>query len=123
MPIEGPRIRVLTCGSTANMAGLEKSFERNPLVTEVEHVFDVRTAKSVLQKQSLNIIFLSLFDVGLYESCDFIFSIRRKYPDIAFVLCVPGELPSIGGENFFEGERSRLLHYYSFDLLTPATLM
>jgi len=112
---------VLICGGSANLAGPDSPFVRSPLVAGIEHVLDIRTAKSVLEKRAISAIFLSLLDVGLYEGCDFIFSVRRKYPNVVFVLCVPGELRSIGGDSFFQGERSRLLHYYSLDLLTPAT--
>jgi hypothetical protein len=88
------------------------------LVARTSAVKDLRDVKPALLDGSCNVIALSMADLGFDETCDFVFAVRRKHPGVVFVLCIVGPLSDLG-DDLFTGERRRLLHYYTVDVLIP----
>jgi hypothetical protein len=113
-----PLLDVLVCGAAAiRSAPLRRLLATHHLVRAVQAAGDLAEAKRALAQGAISIVFLG-FERRRYETCDFIFSIRRKRPEVVFVLCVADDALARDGD-FYLGERSRLLHYYRLDPATP----
>lgn len=113
---QGLPLRLLMCGIDPTNR-LQHALSAHPLLSSFHHAPSLTALKPTSQKPDFDVVFLLIDSVGIFEACDLMFAIRRKYPRIVFILCVPGSLQALCGEDFFRGERARLRHYYQLNVL------
>lgn len=105
-------LKVIICDSDrAAGAQLRLELSHNGLVSDIYDADSLGTAKTILADGNADVVFLDLFGLGLYESNDFIVAVRRKYPQVVFVLHADDRMFD-EQRSFFDGVRRRLPDYY-----------
>lgn len=89
------------------------------IVLSVIQVRSLSEAQDALAGNDLNTVFIDPISLGLDGASEFIFSIRKLFPSIVFVLYVDFTRMEHMRTEFFGGERRRLAHYFRLDKLTP----
>jgi len=88
-------------------------------------ILSVKQAKSLPEAQEalagndLNTIFIDPIALGIDDAIQFIFSVRKLFPSIVFVLYLDFTKMEHMRTEFFGGERRRLAHYFQLDKRTP----
>lgn len=72
-----------------------------------------------LQVHRINTIFIDPFEFDLEQASSLIFRIRRLIPEVVFVISSRRSLIEANRSIFYQGERSRLSHYFFVDKDTP----
>lgn len=98
---------------------LLKSLESADNVVHVVHFQNLKAARSRIESENINTIFIDLLSFGIENSSAFVFEIREALPEIVFVLFHDQERVEQNREEFFHGERRRFSHYYRLDKRTP----
>lgn len=105
-------LNVIICDSDpACGAQLLLELSDSELVNDIYQADSLGTAKRILADGNADVVFLDLFGLGLYESSDFIVAVRRKYPQVVFVLHAEDRMFD-EQRSFFDGVRRRLPEYY-----------
>jgi hypothetical protein len=94
----------------------------NNRVSAVERVNSLPDARRALEVNTPNAIFIDPVGFGLKEGSQFVFNIRKDYPNIPFVLYFDFDAIQPKRENFYAGERKRFKHYYKLNKATPASM-
>lgn len=81
---------------------------------------DLRQASRRLFEDSFNTIVLDPLSLGVEESAEWIFDVRRRRPEIVFALYTDLAEVAAASGHFFLGERRRLSHYFKLDKRTSA---
>jgi len=117
---ERPTLNVLVCDSDP-IAGslLTPELRANPVVSKVELVRSINEANDLVRTGANNVVFIDPLTLGLDEASSFIFATRLEYEHIVFVLFVDRAAAESRRESFYDGDRSRFLHYYALDKRTP----
>jgi hypothetical protein len=87
------------------------------LSIELRNNFD--DAWNIITSTKVNTIFIDPLNFNLDKSSEFIFTIRKKHPEIVFVLYLNQSKAERNSSEFYRGDRSRFTHYYKLDKQTP----
>jgi hypothetical protein len=88
-------------------------------ILSVMQVRSLADAHSALAENDLNTIFIDPISCGIDDASEFIFSIRKLFPSIVFVLYLDFTRMEQIRTEFFARERRRLAHYFRLDKRTP----
>jgi TIR domain len=106
--------------SSANVLG--QALKNMPqLVLSVNRISSLDEAKSILNADEINTIFIDPLAFDLESATRFIFNIRKQYPSTVFVLYLDFALMEGMRSEFYSGARKRLTHYFKLNKLTPAS--
>jgi hypothetical protein len=117
--IPQPELRIIVVDpskSTNEIASILKGFNA---VSRVQVADTLPDGMESLRADDINTIFIDPLEFDLEQACSFIFRIRRVIPQIVFVICSKRSLVEANRAIFFQGERSRLSHYFFLDKETP----
>jgi len=89
-------------------------------IFEVQAAHDLTDARGRLAADSFNTVFIDPLSTGLDEASEFVFGLRKSRPDTVFVLYIDKRLVEHQRGDFYLGQRSRFLHYFTLDKRTPA---
>jgi hypothetical protein len=93
----------------------------NESVISVSSVSSLPGVAKYLLHSNINAIFIDPISLGLEDSTEFIFNIRKNYSYVVFVLYVNSDVIESGKIDFYSGKRSRFKHYYTFDKGIPSS--
>jgi len=101
---------------------LIKALEFHRKDRNIEHIYFADHFRYAIgyitSKNDINTIFIdpfSLLGADLDQSIDFIFEVRKTYPEIVFVLYIDFQKLEEKQSEFYAGERKRLAHYHKLD--------
>jgi hypothetical protein len=111
---------ILVCDSDpAARSLLITELRSSDLVSNVDFVDSVPTARQRLQDNTYNTVFIDPLTLGLEEASELIFATREEFPNIVFVLFIDRTAAEALGGSFYSGPRSRFSHYFMLDKRTP----
>lgn len=88
-------------------------------VLSVKGVKSLPDARNALIESDINTIYIDPISLGYVEASEFIFDVRKRLPNIVFVLYLDLNRMEHIRTEFFSGERRRFSHYFKLDKLTP----
>jgi hypothetical protein len=92
------------------------------LASSVEIIESINNANNLLSAGKYNTVFIDPLALGLDDASAFIFDVRRRRPDIVFVLFLDRAVAESQRDSFYQGPRSRFAHYYTVDKRTPLSV-
>lgn len=105
--------------SQSDADALRHALEGIKIILSVEYLPSLDDAFKIIDKKDINTIYIDLISLGLDPASDFIFKVRTKNPGIVFVLYYDFEKQKSLENQFYNGERMRLLHYFRLNKRTP----
>lgn len=106
---------ILVCDAEPTIeCKIAKPLKKAEFVKSIRFISSIESAQREVENGSCNVIFIDPYTVGLPECSRFVFGIRGKREEVAFVLYTDLER-AMGDPEFFEGERMRWRHYYTMD--------
>ena len=115
------KLRILVIGEDVPAELLRERLTKAPFVETVIRVGHEHHAWSAIREFRINAIFIGPLDRDLRSSEEFIFTVRREYPEIVFVLHLNWQMSSEEMDRLFSGTRSRLKHYFTLSKMTAAS--
>lgn len=104
--------------SSAEM--LSQALKRmSKIVLLVKCTSSLNEAKNALEYKDINTIYIDPLSLGMEPASQFIFDIRKRLTNIAFVLYLDFAQMERKRDDFFSGDRKRFTHYFKLDKLTP----
>lgn len=88
-------------------------------VLSIEYTSSLPEAKNALEDKEFNTIIIDPLSLGVEPASKFIFDIRKRLINIVFVLYLDFIQMERKRDEFFIGDRTRFLHYFKLDKLTP----
>lgn len=120
MELEEIPLLVLVVDPNASSAlALNEALMRDNRVSHVERVSDLNDARRELSGSHFNTVFIDPVSLDLTVASEFIFTVRRTYPDIVFVLFVDSAEVNARRDEFYSGDRYRFQHYHTLDKRAP----
>jgi CheY-like chemotaxis protein len=114
-------LKILVCDPDHSSAEvLRASLTQQTGLTSTVVTAKIPDAQAKLRGGDINTIFIDVIGLGIDTGADFVFSVRKALPEIVFVLYIDRSVAESARGKFYEGERGRLLHYYTLDKRTPA---
>jgi hypothetical protein len=77
------------------------------LVSSVEIIESINNANNLLSVGKYNTVFIDPLALGLDDASAFIFDVRRRRPNIVFVLFLDRAVAESQRDSFYQGPRSR----------------
>jgi hypothetical protein len=114
-------LRILICDpDPAGAEFLHSALTREEGVAACLIAKSIGEAQASIRGGNINAIFIDVLGLGIHAGADFVFSIRKALPEIAFVLFIDLNVAESNRDEFYNGERSRFSHYFTLDKRTPA---
>jgi hypothetical protein len=115
-------LKVLVCDTEDGPAELLRTgVERSSQVLLAKRVASLTDARTELDSRGYNAVFIDPLSLNLEDAASFIFDVRRRLPEIVFVLYLERALAERDRARFYSGDRKRFAHYYSLDKGTPTS--
>jgi len=109
-------LQVLVCDSDLDACTLlVQSLDRSENVMEVATADTLEMASQELRQEKYNTIFIDPLSFDLDDASEFVFGVRKRLPEIVFVLFVDKARAEENRANFYRGQRRRFEHYFTLD--------
>ena len=89
-----------------------RDYNGNSFVNEVYFKGTLEGGESIVENTEIDAIFIDPLNLDLERASKFIFSIRRRLPNIIFVLYANSDNIKENENEYYEGQRSRFHHYF-----------
>ncbi len=90
-------------------------------VISVDYTVSVTEAEAKVLQGGINTVYIDPLSLGLDEASEFIFTCRRNYPSIVFVLYLDFDQLESRRAEFFKGDRRRFGHYFRLNKRTSVS--
>lgn len=114
-----PQLRIIVVDSSRSGSEFAESLRGFKAVSFVQVADIIPDSIESLLADNINTVIIDPLEFDLEQACTFIFRIRRVIPQIVFVIYSRRSSVEKNRATFYQGERSRLSHYFFLDKDTP----